>query len=48
MHLIMNEIKDQGFNNSAQSSSDFTDDQTIATLCLLPPYNPIYIDNKAR
>ena len=38
----MNEIKDQNFNNSAQSSSDFTDDQTTTTLHLLPLYNPIY------
>ena len=38
----MNERQDQNFNNSAQSSSDFTDEQTTTTLHLHPLYNTIY------
>ena len=44
----MTEIKDENLNKYAQSSSDFTDDQTTTTLHLLPPYNLIYIYNKCK
>ena len=44
----MNEIKDEILSKSTQSSSDFTGDQIITTLGLLPLYNPIYIYNKVR
>ena len=36
----MNEIKRQNLSEPVQSSSDFTDDQTTTTLCLLPLYQP--------
>ena len=44
----MNQMKDQNFKNSTQSSSDFTDDQTTTSLHLLPVYSPIYIYSKVR
>ena len=47
-HLVMNEIKDESLGKYAQSSSDFTDNQTTTALCLLPQYNPLCIYNKER
>ena len=38
----MNELKDENLCKSVQSSSDFTDNPPITTLCLLPLYSPIY------
>ena len=42
------EIKDQNFNESLQSSSDFTDNQTTTNSCLLLLHNPFYIYYKVR
>ena len=44
----MNEIKNQKFNDPAQSSSDFTDDQTTTISHLLLLHNLIYIYYKLR
>ena len=40
--LITNEIKDQNFNDSTQSSFDLTDEQTTSTQCLHQLHNTIY------
>ena len=41
-------IKDENLSKSAESSSDFTDNQMATTLCIFPLYKPIYIYNKVR
>ena len=41
------EIKNENSSKSAQSS-DYTDNKTTTTLCLLPLHNPIYIYSKVR
>ena len=41
-HLIMNKIKDQNFNNSAQSFADLTVEQTTSALHLHLLYHIIY------
>ena len=44
----MIDIKDEHLSKSAQSSSDFRDDQTTSALCLFLLFNLIYINNKVR